>query len=222
MYTVFIIGNLASGKSTAARYLADHGGRLIDLDRMAKQLYQPGSLIVDALVEAFGRRVRTAEGGIDTKELAACAFATPEATASLNGIVHPVVLQKLGDQLVGPCGCCVTEPDVPFTVVEISVADAFTEAFPLADEIIAITAPLEERRRRAIERGMTAADFDRRAAVQPTEERLCALATRVIDNTVADDRLFRALDAWMQERGFMDGPGAAQATLFDESAPHHG
>ena len=66
---------------------------------------------------------------------------------------------------------------------------------------MAITAPVEMRRGRAIERGMDGEDFDSRAALQPTEDELCALASVVIDNTAADDSLYSALDAWLEQRG---------------------
>ena len=49
MFTVFVLGNIASGKSTACRYLKSHGAMLIDLDELAKSLYVPGSDIVNAL-----------------------------------------------------------------------------------------------------------------------------------------------------------------------------
>lgn len=73
------------------------------------------------------------------------------------------------------------------------------DAFGLADDVIAITAPLGVRRTRAIERGMRPDDFDRRTEIQPSEDALCALAGTVIDNTCADDGLFTALDAWLDQ-----------------------
>ena len=54
MFTVFVLGNIASGKSTACRYLESRGAMLIDLDELAKSLYVPGSEIVNALAEEFG------------------------------------------------------------------------------------------------------------------------------------------------------------------------
>ena len=56
MFTVFVLGNIASGKSTACRYLESRGAMLIDLDDLAKSLYVPGSDLVGALAEEFGWR----------------------------------------------------------------------------------------------------------------------------------------------------------------------
>ncbi len=201
MITLFLIGNIASGKSTAARYLERRGALRIDLDELAKALYQPGSAVVDEIAAEFGWDVVNANGGIDRAVLADRAFATPEDTARLNAIVHPVVLEQLGLRLL-PANCCsVMVPEHPFAVVEVSAPEGFEDAFALADEVVAITAPLEARRVRAIERGMDADDFDRRAECQPSDERLLALATRSIDNSAADDSLFDSLDALLEELG---------------------
>lgn len=198
--TAFVIGNIASGKSTACRYLAAKGARHIDLDAVAKDLYVPGSLLVEELANAFGWDIINEFGGIDTQVLAARAFETPESTQALNDIVHPAVKKQLST-MIFPVACCSTiVPDYPLTIVEISVAAAMRDVFPLADEIIAITTPLEVRRDRALERGMTLDDFEMRAAAQPTEDELCSWASFTADNSQANDSLYDQLDTWLDAR----------------------
>ena len=204
MFTAFVIGNLASGKSTATRYLASRGARRIDLDQLAKDLYVPGSEIVESLVDAFGAEILDEGGYIRARVLAERAFATPESAHQLNSIVLPVVYDRLNNLLL-PSTCTVEDDGATFTVVEVSLAQEFTYAFNLADEIIAITAPADIRRMRAIERGMGAEDFEARSALQPSEEELCSLASLVIDNTAGDDSLFAALDVWMADKGLLPG-----------------
>ena len=70
MFTVFVLGNIASGKSTACRYLESHGAMLIDLDELAKSLYVPGSDIVNTLAEEFGWDILDEEGGVRRNILA--------------------------------------------------------------------------------------------------------------------------------------------------------
>lgn len=106
-YIAFVIGNLASGKSTASRYLATRGARHIDLDRMAKGLYVPGSDLTQAIADEFGWDVLDECGNVRTSVLAERAFATPEATNTLNELVHPVLLEQLGTLLL-PIHCCST------------------------------------------------------------------------------------------------------------------
>ena len=204
MYTVFVLGNIASGKSTACRYLASLGGYYIDLDELAKSLYVPGSELVLSIAREFGLDVLDAQGSIRRDVLARRAFVSPEATARLNALVHPCVIEQLSIRLLGPCCCTVPSLKNPFAVVEVSAPRGFEDAFGLADEVIAITAPVEVRRARAIERGMTASDFDARAERQPSEDELRSMASLSIDNSRADDALFDALRAWALSRGFID------------------
>lgn len=201
MITLFLIGSIASGKSTASRHLERRGALRIDLDELAKSLYQPGSAVVEAIADEFGWDVLDELGGIDRARLARRAFDSPESARRLDSIVHPVLIEQLGLRLL-PANCCsVMVPEHELAVVEVSAPAGFTDAFSLADEVVAVTAPLEVRRERAIERGMDPDDFDRRAECQPSEEELCAMATRVIDNSIADDRLFDELDSWLVEHG---------------------
>lgn len=204
MYTVFVLGNIASGKSTACRFLASLGGYSIDLDELAKSLYVPGSELVLKIACEFGLDVLDAQGCIRRDVLARRAFATPEATQRLDDLVHPCVLEQLSRRLLGPCCCTVPSIKNPFAVVEVSAPRGFEDAFGLADEVIAITAPVEVRRERAIGRGMDADDFDARAERQPSEEELCSMASLVIDNTRADDALFDTLRSWAVSHGFID------------------
>ena len=201
MYTLFVIGNIASGKSTACRYLASLGGQYIDLDDLAKSLYVPGSDLVFSIAEAFGWDVLQEDGSVNRAVLASRAFSDDASIQTLNDLVHPYLLQQLGLRLVPENCCTVMKPSFPFTVVEISVPRAIEDAFSLADDIVAISAPLSIRRARALERGMAPADFDRRAALQPSEMELASLATIVIDNARESDDLFLQLRNLLLSRG---------------------
>ena len=109
-----------------------------------------------------------------------------------------------------PVQCCSTVvPEYPLTVVEVSAAASFTDAFGLADDVLAVHAPLDIRRARALERGMSADDFEARSSVQPCDDELIAMACHVIDNSAGDDSLFVRLDEWIEERGItgLDGAG---------------
>lgn len=203
MFTVYVLGNIASGKSTACRYLESHGAMLIDLDELAKSLYVPGSDIVNALAEEFGWDILDGEGGIRRNVLAARAFASPDTVARLNDIVHPVLIEQLSLRILDPVCCTVSSPRYPFAVVEVSAPTGFEDAFGLADEILVISAPLAVRRARAIHRGMEPFDFDARSSCQPDESELCNLATTVIDNSSDDESLFDQLDLWLSRHGFI-------------------
>ena len=135
MFTVFVLGNIASGKSTACRYFKSRGAMLIDLDELAKSLYVPGSDIVNALADEFGWDILDEDGGIRRSILASRAFASPDSVARLNGIVHPVLIEQLSLRILDPVCCTVSSSRYPFAVVEVSAPTGFEDAFGLADEI---------------------------------------------------------------------------------------
>ena len=141
MFTVFVLGNIASGKSTACRYFESRGAMLIDLDELAKSLYVPGSDIVNTLADEFGWDILDEEGGIRRGILASRAFASPDSVARLNGIVHPVLIEQLSLRILDPVCCTVSSPRYRFAVVEVSAPTGFEDAFGLADEVLVI-APL--------------------------------------------------------------------------------
>ena len=200
MYSIFLIGNIASGKSSAASYLEHRGARRIDLDAVCKNMYVAGAAIVDDLAEEFGLDILSADGGINTSKLAAHAFVDAESTNRLNSIVHPYVAEYVVQTLL-PANCCSTlVPEFPLTVVELSVASEYRDLFPLADEVLAISAPEDVRRDRAISRGLNPVDVDRRMSVQPNEHDLLSLATTVIVNDGSEAALYEKLEAWLRER----------------------
>lgn len=210
MTSFFLIGNIASGKSTAARYFACRGARCIDLDRFAKDLYVPGSDIVNELVQEFGVEILDAFGGVDAHQLASRAFESPFATTRLNDIVHPVLKARLA-QVLMPVPCASMAMGSRLTVVEASVPEAVRDLFPLVDEVLAICAPYEIRRQRAIARGMDPDDFARRASRQPSDAAIAAMATSIIDNSYRDVHEFEdALDDWLLQRGLSGSLGCSE------------
>jgi transcription termination factor Rho len=83
-----ITGEPGAGKSSLSRQLGALGGTVIDVDRLAHELLEHPRIKRD-LVTAFGDEILTADGDINRRALAEAAFASPEATAQLNQIIHP-------------------------------------------------------------------------------------------------------------------------------------
>lgn len=202
MFTFFVLGNIASGKSTASHYLAGTRGLYIDLDELCKNMYVLGSSVVDDLAEHFGFQIIDSNGGINRQKLARIAFASPESAQSLNAIVHPYLKEQLALRLVGSNCCTAEQPSYEYAVVEISVASSLPEFADLADCVVAITCPLATRRVRAIERGMLASDFDARALCQVDEDDLCSMADIVISNDGDAETLYNQLDLLLASKGF--------------------
>ena len=88
-----ILGGIGSGKSTIAAEFAKLGCKVIDADRIAHELLQEPP-VTEKVVGLFGQDVLDSSGKIDREKLAEAAFADHNMLASLNRIIHPLVLQR--------------------------------------------------------------------------------------------------------------------------------
>ncbi len=88
-----ILGGIGSGKSTIAAEFAKLGCKVIDADRIAHELLEE-SPVREKVVSLFGQAVLDSSGKIDRRKLAEVVFADDHMLASLNRIIHPLVLQR--------------------------------------------------------------------------------------------------------------------------------
>src|SRR3712207_5848180 len=100
MLLVGLTGNIASGKSTVSRMLAERGATIIDSDVLARRAVERGTPGYDLIVERWGGDVLAADGHLDRAALRRIVFASPEELSRLNAIVHPEV-ERMRDELVG-------------------------------------------------------------------------------------------------------------------------
>ncbi len=88
---ICLTGGLASGKSTAARFLKEQGAYVIDADVLGHRTYEPGSPAHAQVVAAFGQDVLAADGRIDRKVLGGKVFGRPGELKKLTDIVWPAI-----------------------------------------------------------------------------------------------------------------------------------
>mgnify|MGYP002654048106 CR=1 FL=1 len=94
MPLIALTGGIASGKSTIARRLAEHGAVIVDADAIVREVQAPGSPVLDLIAAAFGGEVIAGDGTLDRAALGGIVFGDPDALARLNGIVHPAVREE--------------------------------------------------------------------------------------------------------------------------------
>jgi dephospho-CoA kinase len=204
MPLVALTGGIASGKSTIARRLAEHGAVVVDADQIVRDVQQPGSPVLSDLADAFGADVLRADGSLDRAALGARAFGDPDAVARLNAIVHPAVraesARRFGDAFAADRDAVVVY-DVPL-LVEARSDDPW-------ELIVVAHAPEAVRRRRLVElRGMSDADAAARLASQVSDEARLAVADVVIDTAGALDDTLRQVDGlWSALPGLIAARG---------------
>ncbi|MFB8190911.1 dephospho-CoA kinase [Microbacterium sp. NPDC055988] len=177
MPLIALTGGIASGKSTIARRLAEHGAVIVDADQIVRDVQAPGSPVLERIAETFGASVIDGEGALDRAALGTKVFGAPELLGQLNAIVHPAVReesQRRFDAAFTADEDAVVVYDVPL-LVEARVDDPW-------DLIVVAHAPASERLRRLIElRGMDEQAARERIDAQVSDERRLAIADVVID-----------------------------------------
>ena len=176
MLRVGLTGGIGSGKSTVARLLAERGAVVIDADKLAREVLEPGTDGLKEVVKAFGADVLGEDGTLNRAALAAKAFATEEARQTLNGITHPRIGALTGKRMAEAAEDAIVVHDIPL-LVERDMAAMY-------HLVIVVHADPETRLRRLVtSRGMERADAEARIAAQATDEQRRAIADVWLDNT---------------------------------------
>lgn len=175
-----LTGGIGSGKSTVAKFFADHGATIIDADAISRELMEPGQPVLNEVAAAFGQHLLDETGRLDRQALANIVFNDDDARQRLNGIVHPAVRAESAQlreaALAKDTQHAVIIEDIPL-LIETGQAQQF-------DGVIVVNADYQTRLQRLVEtRRMDAADAKARIAAQATDEQRRAVADWCIDNS---------------------------------------
>ncbi len=94
MLRVGLTGSIGVGKSFVAGVLAELGCNVLDADRTAREVVEPGSPGLRAVAESFGDEVIREDGTLNRERLGSVIFATEEKRALLNSILHPYIISR--------------------------------------------------------------------------------------------------------------------------------
>jgi dephospho-CoA kinase len=178
MFTVGLTGGIGAGKSAVADLLVEHGAVLIDADRIAREVVEPGGPAYQPLIDRFGPAIVDAEARIDRPALAAVVFSDAEALADLNTITHPAIGAEMARrQNAASDTDAVVVLDIPLLKAE------HRETMSL-DAVVVVDTPVEMALARLVEiRGMTREDAEARMAAQVSREERVSGADFVVDNS---------------------------------------
>lgn len=191
---VGLTGPTGSGKTTVADAWREQGAYIIDTDRLARQVTEPGAPCLRQLADAFSSAILNADGSLNRAELAKRAFASPEDTQRLNAITHPaiVALAQQAIETAAEQGYSVAVVDAP--LLYEAKADA------LCDAIVAVTAPADVRLRRIMARDhLTMEQATQRMAAQQPDAFYCRDGVAVLDGSGDADTLQQHAIAYLQQ-----------------------
>ena len=188
MILVGLTGGIGSGKSTVSDMLAARGAVIIDADAIVREIQEPGSPVIDQLVDTFGSSVVDASGALDRQAMANIVFADPEALKKLNAIVHPAVGAEMNRRVIAQ--------RETHNVVVLDIPLLTENPREGLQGRIVVDVPEELQIARLVEfRGFSEDDARARMSRQATREERLSKADFVVDNSGTRDDLEAQVDA---------------------------
>lgn len=196
MLKVGLTGGIGAGKSEVSRLLDAYGAVIVDADKIAREVVEPGTPGLAAVVAEFGEEILAPDGTLDRPRLGAVVFADSERLAALNAIVHPLVGERSAEleRQAEEGGGAVVVHDVPLL--------AENKLAPLYDLVVVVdAAPGTQLDRLVRLRGMTEDEAAARMAAQVSREERLAVADIVIGNDgPLEDLRARVREVWEELR----------------------
>lgn len=176
-YVVGLTGPIGSGKSVVAQIFLNNDYKLIDADKVAREVVEKGSPVLEKLALEFGCDVINQDGTLNRRLLADRAFSTKDGTDRLNSITHPAIVDLVKKKIA----------QYEENGVERIIYDApllfESNTNKLCDCIVSVIAPKEVRIQRVIERdSVTEADVRKRISAQHDESYYTEKSNYVIYN----------------------------------------
>jgi len=199
---VGLTGGIGSGKSEVARRLAGYGALVIDADRIAREVVEPGTPGLAQVVGQFGAAVLAGDGTLDRAALGEIVFSDAELRGKLNAIIHPLVGARIRELEQGADQDAIVIEDIPL-IAENGMAGFF-------DLVVVVdVAPRTQEERLIRERELTRDQVAARMAAQASREQRLAIADLVLDNSGSLAELDRQVgDLWAElSRLARSGPG---------------
>ena len=175
MLKIGITGNIGGGKTTVSRIFEVLGIPVFYADDAAKKVMVEDPILINALKEAFGTEAYFDDGVLNRKHIAAIVFNNETELTKLNSIVHPAVFRAFDNWTA-------QVKNAPYVMKEAALLFEST-SYKMCDYSIMVTAPLELRVARVMQRDrLTRDEVESRNARQFSEEKKIQLANYVIRN----------------------------------------
>lgn len=187
MLRVGLTGGIASGKTTVSDALREHGAVVIDADLLAREVVEPGTPGLAAIVARFGPGVLTEDGWLDRAALGKIVFADAQDRRDLEAIIHPAVRARAAQLEAAAAPDAVVVQVIPL-LVETGQHDDF-------DVLVVVDAEPDHQLARLRQRnGLDPEAAQARISAQAARHERLAVADVVLDNTADHDELRRQID----------------------------
>ena len=197
MQLIGLTGGIASGKSTVSARFAELGAVVVDADKLAREVVEPGTPGLAEIERVFGPSVIAEDGSLNRPALGAIIFSDAEKRAQLNNITHPAIWKR-GKELFAAAEAA--DPDV-IIIYDVPLLAEASEDRPMRfDRIVVVHADIDKRIDRMVTlRGMSRDEAESRLRSQASDEDRLKLADVVIDaNGTLEHTLEQVDSLWAQ------------------------
>ncbi len=192
-----LTGGIATGKSTVAKLLTERGAILIDLDKIAREVVEPGQPALRAIAERFGQAVLRPDGSLDRKKLGSIVFSDSAERKALEEITHPAIRAVMKERMSR------SETEEPDRLVVVDVPLLYESKLEsYFDRVMVVYLPREKQLSRLIERdGLSREEAEKRLAAQMDIEEKKVRADVLIDNGGTPEETSLQIERFWREKG---------------------
>ncbi|MEO1080535.1 MAG: dephospho-CoA kinase [Pseudomonadota bacterium] len=170
-----VTGGIGSGKSALTERLEALGIDVVDADRVAREIVEPGTAALSAITDRYGAQILRADGSLDRPALRHIVFTDPAERDWLETLTHPLIGHRIAEQLAAATS--------PYVVLASPLLLEGSQ-HELVDHVVVVDVPESVQLRRASARDNNPVGLVKQiiAAQLPRDERL-ARADTIVDNS---------------------------------------
>ncbi|GGH75621.1 dephospho-CoA kinase [Compostibacillus humi] len=184
-----LTGSIASGKSTVSLMFDDFQIPVIDADKLAREVVEPGEKAYFDIINTFGEDILRDDKTLDRKKLGSIVFQDKEKLQQLNNIVHPAVRERMIQQRDA-----YIEQGVPAVVLDIPLLFE-SKLTHYVDKTLVVYVDEDVQLKRLMERdGFTEEEAKNRINAQIPVKEKANMADAVIDNNGTKFASFQQLE----------------------------
>jgi dephospho-CoA kinase len=191
MLITALTGGIGSGKSTAGEIFAQLGARVVDSDKLARDVLAPGTDGFNQVVQTFGEEI-IKDGAVNRAVLGAKVFSDPTARLKLEAITHPLIRKAFAAFIDES-----PKDSIVINQIPLLVESKYDYKF---DAVITVSSNISNRSARLLQRGLTQAEIEQRFSAQATDYQREEISDFIIHNNgdlsalrLEVERVYRAL-----------------------------
>ena len=195
---VVLTGGIATGKSSVAQRLRQHGIEVVDTDAIAHALTAPNGAALPELRKAFGNDVFESDGTLNRAALRDIVFNDPDQKIRLEQILHPMIRRQAIEALAAATS--------PYVVADIPLFAETGFLREQADRVLVVDCPPEIQKQRLLARANLPEELaDLILQAQAPREIRLGLATEILDNSGSPQQRDERLDQLHQDYLLLSG-----------------